>query len=40
MKSLKVLFFIALFTPWISRAEASPMKFQETVLVAKTQQLS
>ena len=40
MKSLKVLFFLALFTPWISRAEASPMKFQETVLVAKTQQLS
>jgi hypothetical protein len=40
MKSLKVLFFVALFTPWISRAEASPMKFQETVLVAKTQQLS
>ena len=40
MKSLKVLFFVALFTPWISRAEASPMKFQETVLVAETQQLS
>ena len=40
MKSLKVLFFVALFTPWISRAEASPMKFQETVLVAKMQQLS
>ncbi|MEB3123429.1 MAG: hypothetical protein VKL41_19670 [Snowella sp.] len=40
MKSLKVLFFVALFTPWISRAEASPMKFQETVLVAGTQQLS
>ncbi len=40
MKSLKVLFFLALFTPWISRAEASPMKFQQTVLVAETQQLS
>jgi hypothetical protein len=40
MKSLKVLFFVALFTPWISRAEASPMKFQETVLVAETQQIS
>jgi hypothetical protein len=40
MKSVKILFFVALFTPWISRAEASPMKFQETVLVAETQQLS
>jgi len=40
MKNIKVLFFVALFTPWISRAEASPMKFQETVLVAETQQLS
>ena len=40
MKSLKVLFFVALFTPWISRAEASPLKFQETVLVSDTQQLS
>jgi hypothetical protein len=40
MKNIKVLFFVALFTPWISRAEASPMKFQETVLVADTQQLS
>jgi len=40
MKSLKVLFFVALFTPWLSRAEASPMKFQETVLFAETQQLS
>jgi len=40
MKSLKVLFFVALCTPCITRAEASPMKFQETVLVAKMQQLS
>ena len=40
MKSVKILFFVALFTPWISRVEASPMKFQETVLVAETQQLS
>jgi hypothetical protein len=40
MKNIKVLLFVALFTPWISRAEASPMKFQETVLVAETQQLS
>jgi hypothetical protein len=40
MKNIKVLFFVALFTPWISRAEASPMKFQETVLVAEAQQLS
>lgn len=40
MKNIKVLFFVALFTPWISRAEASPMKFQETVLFAETQQLS
>jgi hypothetical protein len=30
-----VLFFAALFTPLISRAEAS-MKFQQTVLVAET----
>jgi hypothetical protein len=40
MKSLKVLLFVALFTPWISTAEASPMKFQETVLASDTQQLS
>jgi len=40
MKNIKVLFFVALFTPWVSRAEASPTKFQETVLVAETQQLS
>jgi hypothetical protein len=40
MKNIKVLFFVALFTPWISRAEASPMKFQETILVAETKQLS
>jgi hypothetical protein len=40
MKNIKVLFFVALFTPWLSKAEASPMKFQETVLVAETQQLS
>ncbi len=40
MKNIKVLFFVALFTPWLSSAEASPMKFQETVLVAETQQLS
>lgn len=40
MKNIKVLFFVALFTPWISRAEASPMKFQQTVLVAETQPLS
>jgi hypothetical protein len=40
MKNLKVLFFVALFTPWIPRAEASPLKFQETVLLSDTQQLS
>ncbi|MFM7437369.1 MAG: hypothetical protein ACKO2V_02015 [Snowella sp.] len=40
MKNIKVLFFVTLFTPWISRVEASPMKFQETVLAAETQQLS
>jgi hypothetical protein len=40
MKTLKVLFFVALFTPWIPRAEASPLKFQETVLLSDIQQLS
>lgn len=40
MKNIKLLFFVALFTPWISRTEASPMKFQETILVAERQQLS
>jgi hypothetical protein len=40
MKSLKILFFVALFTPWISRAEASPVKFQETVLFAEAKQFS
>jgi hypothetical protein len=40
MKNIKVLFFVALFNPWISRVEASPMKFKETILAAETQQLS
>jgi hypothetical protein len=40
MQNLKILFFVALCTPWISRAEASPVKFQETVLVAEAKQFS
>jgi hypothetical protein len=35
MKTLKILFFVALFTPWVSRAAATPFHFQETVLTAE-----
>jgi len=40
MKTLKVLFFVALFLPCIARAEASPLKFQNAVFVAEKQKIS
>ena len=40
MKTLKVLFFVALFVPCIARAEASPLKSQNAVLIAEKQQVS
>ena len=40
MKSPKILFFVLLFAPSISRVEASPINFQQTVFVAEKQQIS
>lgn len=40
MKTLKFIVLIALFTPWISRAEASPFQSQETLLTAEKQYIS
>ena len=40
MKTLKFIVLIVLFTPWISRAEASPFKPQETHLAAGKQYIS
>lgn len=40
MKSPKILLFVLLLAPSLSRVEASPINFQQTVFVAEKQQVS